>query len=43
MLAVQCEKIKPVPLEDVARKKKFVPVDHPLIGAARLVGTRFGD
>ena len=43
MLAIQGEKIIPVPLEDVVRKKKFVPVDHPLIGAARLVGTRFGD
>ena len=43
MLAIQGEKIKSVPLEDVVRKKKFVPVDHPLIQAARLVGTRFGD
>jgi phosphofructokinase-like protein len=43
MLAIQGEKITSVPLEDVARKKKFVPVDHPLITAARRVGTRFGD
>ena len=43
MLAIQGEKINSVPLEDVARNKKFVPVDHPLIAAARLVGTQFGD
>jgi 6-phosphofructokinase len=43
MLAIQGEKINSVPLEDVVRKKKLVPVDHPLIAAARLVGTRFGD
>jgi ATP-dependent phosphofructokinase / diphosphate-dependent phosphofructokinase len=43
MLAIQNGEIGPVPLEDVVRKKKFVPIDHPLITAARLVGTRFGD
>ena len=41
--SIQGEKIKSVPLEEVVRNKKFVPVDHPLIAAARLVGTRFGD
>jgi 6-phosphofructokinase 1 len=43
MLAIQGEKINSVALEDVVREKKFVPVNHPLIAAARLVGTRFGD
>lgn len=33
----------PIPLEEVAGKRKSVPSDHPLITAARLVGTCFGD
>ena len=33
----------PVPLEQVAGKRKTVPIDHPLIAAARLVGTCLGD
>ena len=32
-----------VPLEDAASQTKFLPVDHPLIQAARDVGTCFGD
>ena len=32
-----------VPLEDVAGKIKKVPTDHPLLQAAREVGTCFGD
>ena len=43
MLAVQDQKIRPVPLEEIAGKKKLVSPDHPLIEAARLVGTSFGD
>jgi len=43
MLAVQASKIRPVPLEETAGKKKLVPLDHPLIEAARWVGVRFGD
>ena len=43
MLALQGGNIVPVPLEDVAGKKKLVPVDHPLIESARKVGTCFGD
>jgi ATP-dependent phosphofructokinase / diphosphate-dependent phosphofructokinase len=43
MLAVKGKEIVPVPLEDVAGKKKFVPKDHPLVKSARLVGTHFGD
>ncbi|HEX7549790.1 MAG TPA: 6-phosphofructokinase, partial [Candidatus Methylomirabilis sp.] len=34
---------KPVPLEDVARRLKFVPPDHPWVGTARRVGTCLGD
>ena len=32
-----------VPLEEAASQTKFLPVDHPLIQAARDVGTCFGD
>jgi 6-phosphofructokinase 1 len=34
---------KPVPLEQVAGKRKIVPPDHPMIASARLVGTCLGD
>jgi 6-phosphofructokinase 1 len=43
MLAVRGHSTKPVPLEEVAGKKNFVPMDHPLIQSARLVETSFGD
>jgi len=33
----------PVPLAECADKRKLVPLDHPLIKSARLVGTCFGD
>jgi len=35
--------IVPIPLEEAASRTKFLPVDHPLIQAARDVGTCFGD
>ncbi len=34
---------EPVPLEDVAGRRKTVPTDHPMIVSARLVGTCMGD
>jgi 6-phosphofructokinase 1 len=34
---------KPIPLEQVAGKRKIVPPDHPMILSARLVGTCLGD
>lgn len=43
MLAARGECIEPVPLEDVAGKKKFVPIDHPWVRAARLAGVSFGN
>jgi 6-phosphofructokinase 1 len=43
MLAVQGQQITPVPLEEVAGEKKYVPSDHPLLDSARVVGTCFGD
>jgi len=43
MMSVKGSEIVPVPLEEVAGNKKLVPLDHPLIQTARLVGTCFGD
>lgn len=43
MMSVRGDKVVPVPLEEVAGNKKLVPPDHPLVNAARLVGTSFGD
>ena len=43
MLAARGDGVEPVPLEDVAGKKKFVPPDHPWVQAARLVGVSFGN
>jgi len=43
MVAARGDGTDPVPLEDVAGKVKYVPVDHPLIESARRVGTCFGD
>jgi 6-phosphofructokinase 1 len=43
MVAARADDTKPVPLEDVAKKLKFVPPDHPWIGTARRVGTCMGD
>ena len=35
--------IDSVPIEDVANRVRTVPLDSPLIAAARAVGTSFGD
>ena len=43
MAALRGEQVVPVPLEDVAGRKKLVPPDHPWVRSARLVGTSFGD
>lgn len=43
MLAARGESVKPVPLEDVAGKRKTVPLDHIWIKSARGVGTCLGD
>jgi phosphofructokinase-like protein len=43
MVALKGAEVTSVPLEDVAGKTKLVPADHPLIRAARRVGTNFGD
>lgn len=43
MVCLKGSEITQVPLELVASKLKLVPPDHPLIRAARRVGTNFGD
>ena len=43
MVAARGEGAYPVPLDQVAGKRKGVPIDHPWIAAARAVGTCLGD
>jgi len=43
MVAARGEGVEPVPLEEVAGRKKLVPVDHPWVRCARHVGTCLGD
>jgi ATP-dependent phosphofructokinase / diphosphate-dependent phosphofructokinase len=43
MVSMKGAEVTAVPLEQVAGKTKLVPPDHPLIRAARRVGTNFGD
>ncbi len=43
MLALQGNQLKAVPIHEVAGNKRLVPTDHPLLMAARRVGTSFGD
>ena len=43
MVAARGEGSEAMPLEDVAGRKKLVPLDHPWITSARRVGTNLGD
>ena len=43
MVAARGDGVKPVPLEEVAGKRKVIPADHPWIESARAVGTCLGD
>lgn len=43
MVAVKGRDYTPVPLEQVAGKVRTVPLDHPWIRSARMVGTNLGD
>ena len=43
MVAARGDGAEPVPLDQVAGKRKGVPIDHPWIAAARAVGTCLGD
>ena len=42
MAALCSGRISSVPIRMAIKKRKFVPQDHPLIAAARAVGTSFG-
>ncbi len=43
MVAAHGEAAEPVPLEEVAGRRKTVPLDHPWIVSARRIGTNMGD
>ncbi len=43
MVAARGDSTEAVPLEDVAGRRKVVPVDHPWVATARQVGTCLGD
>ena len=43
MVAAHGDQAVPVPLEEVAGKRRLVPLDHPWIETARHVGTSLGD
>jgi len=43
MVTLKGAEVTSVPIDRVAGKLKLVPMDHPLIRAARRVGTNFGD
>ena len=43
MVAARGDTTEAVPLEDVAGRRKLVPVDHPWVATARHVGTCLGD
>jgi phosphofructokinase-like protein len=43
MVAVDGERTKAVPLQDVAGKINYVPPDHPWVTASRNLATSFGD
>ncbi|MEZ5542107.1 MAG: ATP-dependent 6-phosphofructokinase [Pseudomonadota bacterium] len=43
MVAARGEGVEAMPLEEVAGRKKLVPLDHPWLVSARRVGTSLGD
>jgi ATP-dependent phosphofructokinase / diphosphate-dependent phosphofructokinase len=43
MVAARGDGTEAMPLEDVAGRKKLVPLDHPWVESARRVGTNLGD
>lgn len=43
MVAARGEGTEPVPLEQVVGQRKTVPLDHPWISSARLIGANLGD
>jgi 6-phosphofructokinase 1 len=43
MVAVQGGRLTDVGIDEVSGKQRKVPLDHPLVAAARAVYTTFGD
>lgn len=43
MVAARGDSYEPVPLADIVGKTKLVPIDHPWVQSAKLVGTCLGD
>jgi 6-phosphofructokinase 1 len=43
LVVMQAGAVTHIPIEEAANKQRLVPLDHPLIHAARNVGTCFGD
>ena len=43
MVAARGEGAEAMPLEEIAGRKKLIPMDHPWIASARRVGTNLGD
>ena len=43
MVAARSEGVVPLPLDEVAGRKKLVPPDHPWVSAARLTGVCLGE
>lgn len=43
MVAVRGNRLVPVPIEQVAGRRKTVPLDHPMVQTARLIGLCLGD
>ena len=43
LVIMKDNKLDSVPIADVADKVRTVPLDHPLIAAARGIGASFGD
>jgi len=43
MVAARGDRTKAIPLQEVAGRRKLVPMGHPLIETARSVGTNLGD
>ena len=43
MLAALGSEVVPVPMEEIVDRRRLVPVDHPWVQSARLVGTNLGE
>ncbi len=43
MAGIQNDSFINVPLDDVAKGERIVPIDHQLIKSARSIGVSFGD